>query len=418
MTEPAYVRRDGCGIEALNVWCGLAAITVQELFRGRGLDTDRIDNLMMTRRSLALPFEDPVTNAVNAARPIVDALPPEQRDRIEILVTSTESGVDYSKSVASYVHEYLGLSRHCRMIEVKQACFGATAAVQLATGYLASGLSPGAKALVIATDVAVVDERAAYSEPAAGHGAAAVLLSDDPRVMPLDLGAFGNYSYETLDSARPAPDFDIADVDRSLFAYLDCLTHSFADYADRVEGVDIATTFDHLVMHTPFAGLVKAAHRKLMRDRGKPAGELQEDFARRVVPSLRYPSLVGNLCSGSVYLALASLLDSGTVTAPSRVGVFSYGSGCSSEFFSGVVDAESAATVSAMNIGTHVENRADVSFDEYTGLLEENLKCLVPVQDRMIDAARWEAIGQRAVDRKEILAFTGVKNYHRQYTWR
>lgn len=418
MTEPQDGRRDGYGIEALNVWCGLAAITVPELFRGRGLDPARIENLMMTRRSIGLPFEDPVTNAVNAARPIVDALAPEDRARIEILVTSTESGLDYSKSVSSYVHEYLGLSRNCRMIEVKQACFGATAAVQTAVGYLASGVSPGAKALVIATDVAVVEEKAEYSEPAAGHGAAAILLSDDPRVMAMDLGAFGNYSYETLDSARPSPRFDIADVDRSLFAYLDCLSNSYADYAGRVEGADLATTFDHLVMHTPFAGLVKAAHRKLMREAGGSAVHLQDDFARRVAPSLRYPALVGNLCSGSVYLALASLLDSGAVTAPCRVGIFSYGSGCSSEFFSGVVDAESAATVSAMNITAHLENRADISFAEYTDLLEENLQCLVPVQDRTIGAGRWDAIAQRVGSRKEMLTFTGVRNWHRQYEWR
>lgn len=418
MTGPQDGRRDGHGIEALNVWCGLAAITVPELFRGRGLDPARIENLMMTRRSIGLPFEDPVTNAVNAARPIVDGLTPEERARIEILVTSTESGVDYSKSVASYVHEHLGLSRNCRMIEVKQACFGATAAVQTALGYLASGISPGAKALVVATDVAVVDEKAEYSEPAAGHGAAAVLLSDDPRVMTMDLGAFGNYSYETLDSARPSPRFDIADVDRSLFAYLDCLSNSYADYARRVEDADIATTFDHLVMHTPFAGLVRSAHRKLMREKGMPAGELQDDFAHRVAPSLRYPALVGNLCSGSVYLALASLLDSGAVTAPGRVGIFSYGSGCSSEFFSGVVDAESAATVSAMNITAHLDNRAEIGFAEYTDLLEENLRCLVPVQDRTVDPGRWDAITRRAGNRKEMLVFTGVEGYHRKYTWR
>lgn len=201
----------------------------------------------------------------------------------------------------------------------------------------------------------------------------------------MDLGAFGNYSYETFDSARPSPRFDIADVDRSLFAYLDCLNNSYADYAARVDGADVSTTFDHLVMHTPFAGLVKAAHRKLMKDEG---------------------------------LTLASLLDSGSVTEPGRVGLFSYGSGCSSEFFSGVVDADAAAVVSAMNIDTHLRNRAEITFAEYTDLLEENLKCLVPAQDRVIDVGRWDAIADRAGDRKETLTFTEVRNYHRRYEWR
>src|SRR5579859_2331287 len=203
MSDPDMAET-GYGIEALNVYAGLAAIPVPELFAGRGLDEARLANLMMHERSIALPFEDPVTNAVNAARPLLDALAPGQRDAIELLVTSTESGIDFSKSVASYAHEHLGLPRTCRILEVKQACYAATGALQLAAGYLASGISPGAKALVIATDVALVDARAGYAEPATGHGAAAVLLGDRPTVLRLDLGAFGLHGYETPDSARPA----------------------------------------------------------------------------------------------------------------------------------------------------------------------------------------------------------------------
>src|SRR5260370_39677782 len=89
------------GIEALGIYCGLARLPALTLIEGRGLDAGRLANIDMDERSVALPFEDPVTHAVNAARPVVDALSPEQRDRIEILITATESGVDYSKSVAS-----------------------------------------------------------------------------------------------------------------------------------------------------------------------------------------------------------------------------------------------------------------------------------------------------------------------------
>ena len=97
------------GIEALNVYCGLAAIPVRAIFKGRNLSLDRFGNLMMEKRSIGLPCEDPVTNAVNAAKPIIDQLSEDQRGRIEIIITSSESGIDYSKSIASYVHEYLGL---------------------------------------------------------------------------------------------------------------------------------------------------------------------------------------------------------------------------------------------------------------------------------------------------------------------
>ncbi|MEV6118582.1 hydroxymethylglutaryl-CoA synthase [Streptomyces sp. NPDC052109] len=404
----------GYGIEALNVYAGVAQIPVAALFTGRGLDEARLANLDMRRRSIGLPFEDPVTNAVNAAKPIVDALPPAERDAIEVLVTSTESGLDLSKSVTSYVHEYLGLGRHCRMLEVKQACYAATGTLQLAAGYLASGASPGAKALIIATDVALVDERAGYAEPATGHGAAAILLGDRPTVLELDLGAFGLYGYETLDSARPTPEFDIADVDRSLFAYLDCLTHSFADYRSRVDGVDFRTAFDHLAMHTPFSGLVRAAHRKLMREAAVPAREIDADFERRVRPSLRFPSEVGNLCSGSVYLALASLLSTADIPGGARVGLYSYGSGCAAEFFSGVVDHGSAAAVRAMDIDGRLARRRELTFEEYATLLPESLKALVPAQHRVIDVDRYAAYLPAG---EALLVHTGTKDFHRTYEW-
>jgi polyketide biosynthesis 3-hydroxy-3-methylglutaryl-CoA synthase-like enzyme PksG len=417
MTADAY-ERPPVGIEALNVYCGLAQIPVEAMFAGRGLNEERLGNLMMQQRSLNLPFEDPITNAVNAAKPIVDALDPQERERIEILITSTESGIDYSKSVASYVHDYLGLSRRCRVIEAKQACYAATGAVQMGVAYVASGISPGAKVLVIATDVSLVDERVGYTEPVMGAGAAAVLVSDRPRVLTVDLGAFGNYAFETLDSARPAPTFDIADVDGSLFAYLDCLKHAFLAYRERVEGSDFATTFDFLVMHTPFAGIVKAGHRKMMRELGGvSAPEIEQDFTRRVLPSLAYGSKVGNLCSGAVYLALASLIDTVRPDAGHRVGLFSYGSGCCSEFFSGVIDQESVSALAEMQIGKHLAGRCALTFEEYEALLKETLCCLVPQKDRDVERGRWGAILDRRADRRPLLTLKAVRNYHRKYEW-
>ena len=111
---------------------------------------------------------------------------------------------------------------------------------------------------MIATDVSLVDAKTEYAEPAMGTGGAAVLVGDKPRVLTADFGAFGNYSYETMDSARPTPQFDFVDVDKSLFSYIDCLTNSFEDDRTRVQDAHFVSTFDYLAMHTPFSGLVKA----------------------------------------------------------------------------------------------------------------------------------------------------------------
>jgi polyketide biosynthesis 3-hydroxy-3-methylglutaryl-CoA synthase-like enzyme PksG len=390
------------GIDDIGVWAGRARIDVADLFAGRGLDPARIGNLEMRSRSVGLPWEDPVTNAVNAARPVLERLDPADRDRIELLVTSTESGVDYSKSVASYVHRHLGLSSECRVLEAKQACYAATGVLQLAAGYLASGASPGALALVVATDVAVVDARAAYAEPATGHGAVALLLTDDPRLFALDPGAFGLCANEMIDSARPRPDYDIADVDQSLFAYLDGFKAALGAYLRRVPDADPASTFDYFAMHTPFAGIVRAAHRSLARPDGVDAAA---DYDRRVAPGLVYPSQTGNLCSGSVYLALASLADHAE-PGPARVGMYSYGSGSCAEFFSGVLRPRADTGVQR-----HLDARRRVDFAEYERLLARTLDTLVPHENRDVDLTGYES-----GEGPELL-FTGVKSHHRQYEW-
>lgn len=406
------------GIEALNVYCGVAQIPVTTMFEARNLDTDRLKNLMMVKRAISLPYEDPITNAVNAAKPIIDQLTDDERNSIEMVVTASESGIDYSKSIASYVHEYLGLSKNCRLLEVKQACYSSTAAVQMAAGYLASGISPGAKVLVIGTDVSLVNARAEYMEPTVGTGGAAVLLGNNPKIAQLDLGAFGNYSFEVLDSARPTPNFEVADVDGSLFTYLDCFSNSFQDYESKVENTDFCKTFPYLAMHTPFVGLVKAAHRKVMLEKTDySAKQIGEDFTQRVSHSLHYPSMVGNLCSASVYLALASVIDHAPLDEPARIGLFSYGSGCASEFFSAIIDRESKQTLAKMEIGEYFESRCELSFDDYNNLLEENLKCLQAVENRKVETDKYDHYLNRVKKRRKMLVLDEVKNYHRKYKW-
>ena len=110
------------GVEAANAYVGRAALDVRELFHARGLDLGRFDNLMMVQKSVNLPCEDPVTNAVNAARPILDRLTGEQRDSIEAVIVGTESGLDFGKPISTYVHHYLGLGRRCRSFHGPNDC--------------------------------------------------------------------------------------------------------------------------------------------------------------------------------------------------------------------------------------------------------------------------------------------------------
>lgn len=83
--------------------------------------------MLIEEKTVVLPYEDPITYGVNAAKPIVDALSEEERNKIEIVITCTESGIDFGKSISTYIHHYLGLSRNCRLFEIKNACYSGTA---------------------------------------------------------------------------------------------------------------------------------------------------------------------------------------------------------------------------------------------------------------------------------------------------
>lgn len=67
------------GIEALNAYIGQTSLDIRMLFQKRNLDLSRFDNLMMEKKTVGLSCEDPVSNAVNAAKPVIDSLSEEEK---------------------------------------------------------------------------------------------------------------------------------------------------------------------------------------------------------------------------------------------------------------------------------------------------------------------------------------------------
>ncbi|MGN9788213.1 hydroxymethylglutaryl-CoA synthase family protein [Nonomuraea sp. ZG12] len=401
------------GIEAINAYVGRAYTDVRALFDARGLDVSRFDNLMMRQRSVNLPCEDPVTNAVNAARPLLDALAPEEKDRIELLVVGTESGLDFGKPISTYIHHHLGLNPACRSFEVKHACYGGTAALQSAAAVVGASPIPGVKALAIATDAASGTAKSTYWEPSEGAGAVAMLVGEDARVLRLDAGASGYHTFEVMDTARPRHDTDTVDPDLSLLAYMRCVEECFAVYEQRVTGADIVDTFDYLALHTPFAGMVKGAHRMLLRKlKGLGPREIEADFEARVVPSLAYGVRVGNTYSAALYLALCSLIDNGGFDAPKRAGLFSYGSGCASEFFSGVIPAQGRS-----GIAQALDDRHEITVKEMDALTELSADRAFGVRDAVLDPKPYGDLYEDAFGGRGLLVLDRIADFHREYRW-
>ena len=414
------------GIEAMNVFGGTAYLDVPQLAAHRKLDTARFENLLMKEKAVALPYEDPVTCGVNAAKPLVDSLSESEKDRIELVVTCTESGIDFGKSMSTYIHHYLGLNRNCRLFELKNACYSGTAGFQMAVNFILSQASPGAKALVIATDISrfMVAEGGealtadwSYAEPSSGAGAVAVLVGERPSVFQVDVGANGYYGYEVMDTCRPVPDSEAGDADLSLMSYLDCCEQAFLEYKKRVDGVDYRKTFQYLAFHTPFGGMVKGAHRTMMRKIAQAdSADIEGDFEQRVMPGLIYCRRVGNIMGGTVLLSLASIIDNGLFDSPKRIGCFSYGSGCCSEVYSGVVTAQGRERQHRFAIESQLNQRYRLSIDEYEALLKGSGTVRFGTRNAKLD---FEFIpGALASCRgRQRLFLEEIREFHREYRW-
>ncbi|MBY8914475.1 hydroxymethylglutaryl-CoA synthase family protein [Bacillus sp. YC2] len=414
------------GIEAINVFGGTAYLDVMQLAAYRNLDPARFENLLMKEKAVALPYEDPVTFGVNAAKPIIDRLTEAEKDRIELLITCSESGIDFGKSLSTYIHDHLGLNRNCRLFELKQACYSGTAGYQMALNFILSQTSPGAKALVVATDISrfliaeggdALSEDWSYAEPSAGAGAVALLVGENPIVFQADAGANGYYGYEVMDTCRPIPDSEAGDADLSLMSYLDCCEQTFREYKNRVPLADYKDTFHYLAYHTPFGGMVKGAHRTMMRKLAKAkSAEIEQDFQSRVEPGLRYCQRVGNIMGAAVLLALASTIDQGTFETSKRIGCFSYGSGCCSEFYSGIVTPEGQIRQRSFGIEEHLNNRYRLSMEEYEELFKGSGMVKFGTRNVKLDMNMIPGISDHHKGSPR-LYLEEISEFHRKYRW-
>ncbi|MGY3792649.1 hydroxymethylglutaryl-CoA synthase family protein [uncultured Aquimarina sp.] len=410
------------GIEAMNIYCGSATLNVSDLATARGLDAMRFEKLLINEKTVIMPYEDQVSNGVNAAKPILDSLSKEEIDQIDMIITCTESGVDFGKSISTYIHHYLGLHRNCRLFEVKNACYSGTAGLQMAINYIYSETSLNKKALVICTDIIRVGEldgsiEMSFAEPSSGSGAVAMLVSNNPVVFKVDKGANGYYGYEVMDTCRPAPDVEAGNADLSLLSYLDCCEKTFEEYQKKVDGVDYESTFGYLTFHTPFGGMVKGAHRSNMRKFKKAnPNYIDQDFDKRVKPSLQFCQRVGNIMGATTHLALASTIENGDFKNGKRIGVFSYGSGCCSEFYSGVASEKSQQKLREFKLTEHLNNRYQLSVEEYENTFSVNTKLKFGTKNYQLDFEQFSEPFSH-IQNKGKLILTEIKDYHRIYKW-
>lgn len=123
----------------------------------------------------------------------------------------------------------------------------------------------------------------------------------------------------------------------------------------------------------------------------------------------------GNAYSASLYLALISLIDNQPVDDPTRVGLFSYGSGCASEFFSGVIPMGARKQVG--DTKAQLDQRALLDIPTYDRLVDMNEKWGFGTRTKTMEFEGFNDLYQQKFEGKSLLVLEQISDFHRKYRW-
>jgi hydroxymethylglutaryl-CoA synthase len=365
------------GIDQVGVYLPRYVLPLEALAAARGVPVEKIHvGLGAYQMAIAPPWEDAVSLAANAAARLFahGQVHPEE---IGLLLVATETAVDHAKPVSIFLHELLDIPSNCRTFELKHACYAGTAGVMIAADWIRSGAARGRKALVVATDIARYPLQSS-AEFTQGAGAVSLIVSERPQLLALDPFS-GVFARSVYDFWRPLDRREaLVDGKFSVDCYLDALDGAVADYRAANNGWHSAEDSSQLLhaglaallYHTPFPKMAYKAHRRLLegecRGTGEPPADAEASYAAQVEPWLGAAREVGNTYTASLYLCLAWLADQAASRFEGkRIGLFSYGSGCCAEFFTGGIVPGAAAAAARIGLADLLQARRELSVDEY-----------------------------------------------------
>ena len=341
------------GIDKIGFAAPDYVLDLADLAQARNVDPNKFKiGLLQSEMAVAPVTQDIVSLGAKAAEAI---LTEEDKQTIDMVIVGTESSVDQSKAAAVTIHGLLGIQPFARSIEMKEACYGATAGLSLAKSHISQ--FPKSKVLVIASDIAKYGV-ASGGEPTQGAGAVAMLVTANPRTLILNNDNVCQ-TRDIYDFWRPNYDkYPRVDGKFSTEQYTDCLTTTF-DYYGQKTGKTLKD-FAAMCLHIPFSKQGLKGLQAIAQDE-ETLSRLTERFQEAIV----YNKFVGNVYTGSIFLSLLSLLEnSRALEAGDQILFYSYGSGAVCEIFSGSL-VEGYQNYLEENRLEQLNERTKLSVEEY-----------------------------------------------------
>jgi hydroxymethylglutaryl-CoA synthase len=397
------------GLEAISFDIPKHYLNMSDLAYARGVDPAKyLIGLGQKEMSVASPCEDTVVLGASAAQRIFKDFNVDP-DSVSMLIVGTETSVDHSKPVSSYIHQIIGLSSACRVFEIKHACYGGMAGLGIAVNYILSGRAMGKKVLVIASDIARYGKNTA-GEPTQGAGAVAMLVSDNPLLLEIDYQFEGFFSKQVMDFWRPLYSKEaIADGHYSIMCYLEALKGSYKMFRQSViqqfntsneanEGL-FSDKFSACLYHVPFVKMAHKAHQRLLeidseflfKKKTNQFNSAVLNYQNRVGRFLELNASVGNIYTGALFLSLYNLLKQYAKELKGKqVSLFSYGSGCTAEFLSGKISDGAAEVIEKSTSMQLFAERKLVSVAQYEEMMDASAKMDLNNEERIFDPSIWK----------------------------
>jgi hydroxymethylglutaryl-CoA synthase len=429
------------GIDGITFDVPKIHLSIKKLAENRNIEPDKlIKGLGLHKMTLLDKHQDVVTLAANAVLKLIqqENLKPSAISRIYV---GTESGVDSSKPIGSYIISLLesqlgeATFRNCDVVDMTFACIGAVDALQNTLDYIR--LNPTKKAIVVATDNAKYDLNST-GEYTQGAGSVAMLITSSPRILSFSKevgvateGVFDFFkprrllNKETALNLENNPEWNgileneiavykeqpVFDGHYSNTCYIIRITEAYEHYKKESNQTGIIyQNWENILMHLPycfqgrrtFIEIFAKEHPELLatqigetvKEKIKSLSkspEYLEVINQKIVQSEIASGQVGNIYTGSIFLGLLSTLcyhfQQKSDLTDKKFGFIAYGSGSKAKVFEAEVSPNWKIVIEKTKLFETLNQSHEIEFDDYLKLhkKEQSLSIVSPKMEFVLD---------------------------------
>lgn len=393
-------------------------LPITTLAQNRNIEPEKlIKGLGLHKMSFPDVHQDVITFAANAVYKLIQQENLQPQDIARIYVGS-ESGLDASKPIASYIiqllEQQLGEAsfRNCDVVDMTFACIGAVDALQVNLDFIR--LNPSKKAIVVATDNAKYDLNST-GEYTQGAGAIAMLITSNPKILAFSqevgVSTQGVFDFfkprryvsknDILNTSENPEWFGILENEVAFYkeqpvfdgqysnqCYINRITEAYNHYKEITNNTDkLYQSWENILMHLPYCFQARRtfveiyAQENQLTDDVKAISKSTEylDFVHKTIfPSEIASGQIGNMYTGSIFLGMLSTLcyhyQNEADINNKMFGFIAYGSGSKAKVFEAEIQENWQEAVAQVPLFETLNNTHEIDFGTYISLHKKERK--------------------------------------------